>query len=118
MNLKVDYGLHFVIYGFSNEYPNKPDIAQLTTVLNRGINTLNDILVLKTNGLFCLISPFKFNFSFTDPEIVYQYDRTYIRNEERKETQEFSTEFIKEMYKLGLVYWKKHISEKELHHQR
>jgi hypothetical protein len=117
----TDFGnenqLHYRVYGFRQEYPNPPDENQLLRVLFNGDDSVRNILVLQTDGLFYLLrqdqilddivnpsyivkcEAFQPGNGFVGPTIADNNIRNYVQN----------------LFKMAVSHWVSHLRDKELH---
>lgn len=109
--------LHYSVYGFRQEYPLPPDANQLMQLLLSGNDAVRNILVLKTDGQFYLLSQNQIIDYVSDPDFVVQcegfqphngYVGSSINNNNIKN-------YVQNLFKVAVYHWVKHLKDKELH---
>lgn len=108
--------LHYVVYGFRQVYPSPPDENQLLNLLLNGNDSVKNILVLKTDGLFYLLSQTQISDNVKDPDYVvrcnaFMPNRGFVGptiddDEIRK--------YVQNLFKTAIYHWLKHLKDKEL----
>lgn len=112
-------GLNYKIYCFRELYPTPPLRKQLEQTLLNGDDTINNTLILKTDGLFYLVRPEQILFKKIDPNIVCQFEgfrarKNYVGPGINDEDFDSYTE---DFFRTGMRYWRDHLVKKNLHEQ-
>jgi hypothetical protein len=109
--------LHYSVYGFRQNYPNPPDENQLLQLLLSGNDAVRNVLVLKTDGQFYLLSQSQIIDYVSNPEYVMQcegfqphngYVGSSINNNKIRN-------YVQNLFKVAVYHWVKHLKDKELH---
>jgi hypothetical protein len=109
--------LHYVVYGFRQNYPKPPDENQLLQLLLNGNDSVRNILVLKTDGLFYLLSQNQILDYVSNPEYVVQCEGFQPGNGFVGPTINDNNirNYVQNLYREAVYHWVKHLKDKELH---
>lgn len=109
--------LNYSVYGFRQNYPTPPDENQLKELLLSGNDAVRNILVLKTDGKFYLLSQSQIIEYVSNPEYVVQcegfqphngYVGSSLNNNKIRN-------YVQNLFKVAVYHWVKHLKDKELH---
>lgn len=111
--------LHYEIYGFRQAYPAAPDENQLMNLLINGNDTIRNILVLKTDGIFYLLQQQQILDYAANPEYVVQYEgfqpnNGYVGN---SINDNHIRDYVQNIFRVGIFHWINHLKFKILHDQ-
>lgn len=109
--------LHYSVYGFRQNYPNPPDENQLMQLLLSGNDSVRNILVLKTDGQFYLLSQSQIIDYASNPEYVvqcegFQPNNGYVGSSINDNG---VRNYVQNLFKVAVYHWVKHLKDKELH---
>jgi hypothetical protein len=113
LELMDETQLNYSVYGFRKVYPKSPDANQLEQLLTNGNDTQRNILVLKTDGLFYLLTQNQILDGISNPEYVLQFEAFQPGNNYVGLTT--NRDYTQDLYKKSIYHWKKHLIDKELH---
>lgn len=110
--------LSYAVYGFRDEYPNPPERNQMEKILLEGDDKTDNILLLKTDGIFHLVSPDEI-IEKRDPEIVAQFEcfqagTKYVGTSIKENESDFEN-YILEYFTTAIHYWRNHLVRKLMH---
>ncbi|MES2514724.1 MAG: hypothetical protein V4580_11295 [Bacteroidota bacterium] len=118
-SMGIEYGnrtqLHYTVYCYRDIFPERPTQEQLENTLLAGNDINRNALILKTDGLFYLVSPFEIQGN--DPDIVYQFASfppngglvgPAIQDENFEE-------YTMNHFLTGMSFWLQHLQTKEVH---
>lgn len=109
--------LHYSVYGFRLSYPNPPDENQLLQLLLNGNDSVRNILVLKTDGKFYLLSQNQIIDYTINPEYVVQCEGFQPNNGYvgASINDNGVRNYVQNLFKVAVYHWVKHLKDKELH---
>ncbi len=109
--------LHYSVYGFRKNYPLPPDIKQLTQLLLNGNDAVRNVLVLKTDGQFYLLSQSQIIDHVTNPDYVVQCEgfQAYNGYVGSSINDNNIRNYVENLFKVAVYHWLKHLKDKELH---
>jgi hypothetical protein len=109
--------LHYHIYGFRQNYPTPPQENQLLNLLLNGDDSIRNILVLKTDGIFYLLQQNQILDYVSNPEYVLQFEGFQPNNGYVGATINNNSirDYVQNIFKTSIRHWIKHLRDKELH---